>query len=256
MQEKQHAWFDQWSRFKDDSLFLFTEWIAPNRLEDFRGKRVLDAGCGHGHHIRMVAPYAAEVVGVDLNTAAIAQTETTDMSHVKTLDADIAQVNFPEPFDIVYCVGVIHHTDNPDKTFENLKHQTKKGGRLIVWAYSYEGNFLNRTLVEGVKSTILKHSPSSIRLALSYIATILLYPIVWSVYLLPLPLLPYYEYFSNFRKLSFKRNLLNVFDKLMAPQTAFLKRENIERWFNAQDFTDIHISPYKGVSWRGSGTRK
>jgi SAM-dependent methyltransferase len=256
MQEKQRAWFDQWSRFKDDSVFLFSEWIAPNRLEDFRGKRVLDAGCGHGHHLRMVAPYAREIIGIDLNTSGIARGETQDLSHIRTLDADIATVDFPEPFDIVYCLGVIHHTDHPDKTFENLKRLTRKGGRLIIWAYSYEGNFWNRALLEFFKRAVLKHFPSSVLLGLSYLATVLLYPIVWSVYLLPLPFLPYYEYFGNFRKLSFRRNLLNVFDKLMAPQTAFLRRDEIARWFNPDDFTDIHISPYKGVSWRGSGTKR
>ena len=34
--------------------------------------RLLDAGCGGGHHMRLVAPLAAEVVGVDLNCAALA----------------------------------------------------------------------------------------------------------------------------------------------------------------------------------------
>ncbi len=256
MQEKQQGWADQWSRFKDDSVFLFSEWIYPNRLEDFKGKRVLDAGCGHGHHLLMVAPYAQEAVGIDLNTADIAQAETKQFSHVKVVEGDIAQTQFPEPFDVVYCIGVIQHTDNPTATFENLKRQTRAGGRLIVWCYSHEGNFLNRTLVEGAKTLFLRHTPSGFLLALSYVLTLLLYPIVWSVYRLPLKFLPYYEYFDNFRKLSFRKNLQNVFDKLIAPQTAFLRREEVERWFNPQDFTDVHISPYKGVSWRCSGTRR
>jgi SAM-dependent methyltransferase len=257
MQPKQHAWTDQWSRFKDDSVFLFTEWIYPNTLEDFKGKRVLDAGCGHGHHLLMVAPYAKEAVGADLNTASIAREETKQFPHIKTIEGDIATLTVDQLFDVVYCIGVIQHTDDPHKTFQNLKALTKPGGRLIVWAYSYEGNFLNRTLVEGFKRTLLKPLPSSGRLALSYILTALLYPVVWSIYLLPLkPVLPYYEYFGNFRKLGFRKNVQNVFDKLIAPQTAFLKREEIERWFNPKDFTDIHISYYKGVSWRGSGTKR
>ncbi|MFA6319117.1 MAG: hypothetical protein WC943_17025, partial [Elusimicrobiota bacterium] len=73
---------------------------------------------------------------------------------------------------------------------------------------------------------------------------------------LPLRFLPYYEYFENWRILSYSRNMLNVFDKLNAPQTHFIRKERIERWFSPSEFQDIHISPYKGVSWRGSGTKR
>jgi SAM-dependent methyltransferase len=256
MQPKQSGWVEQWSRFKDDSVYLFTEWIFPNRLEDFKNKRVVDAGCGHGHHLRMVAPYAREAVGIDLNTPQIAREETRDLSQVRIVEGDIARIQFPEPFDVVYCVGVIQHTDDPAATFENLKRMTRPGGRLIIWAYSYEGNFLNRTLVEGLKRTVLKPIGARGRLALSWVLTVLLYPVVWTLYLLPLPFLPYYEYFGNFRKLGFRKNLQNIFDKLIAPQTAFLRREDVSRWFSTDAFTDIHISPYKGVSWRCSGTRR
>jgi hypothetical protein len=27
-------------------------------------------------------------------------------------------------------------------------------------------------------------------------------------------------------------------------------------WFSPEQFSDVHISFYKGVSWRGSGTKK
>ncbi len=257
MQIKQNEWADQWSRFKDDSLFLFQEWIRPHTLESFRGKRVLDAGCGPGHHVLMVAPYAREVVGIDLNTAEIARQETKDQKNVSILEGDLAVVPQQDPFDMVYCIGVIHHTDDPDKTFENLKRLTRKGGTLIVWAYSFEGNFWNRTLVEWLKRNGLGQLPRGLLLFLSKVITLLLYPIVWTVYLLPLKaILPFYEYFGNFRKLSFQRNLQNVHDKLNAPQTIFITRERVERWFNSNDFESVHISPYKGVSWRCSGMKK
>ena len=83
-----------------------------------------------------------------------------------------------------------------------------------------------------------------------------MYMPIYTIYLLPLKFLPFYEYFQNFRKLTFYRNTLNVFDKLNAPQVDFISRERIAKWFNANDFTDIHISSYKGVSWSGSAVKK
>ena len=259
-QQPQQEWSYQWSRFNfkpEESRFLFEEWIHPNRLEDFRGKRVLDAGCGYGHHLRLVAPLAREIVGVDLNTAPLAREKIKDLPSARIIEADVARADFPEPFDIVYCLGVIQHTDDPDATFENLFRLVKKGGRLILWAYSEEGNFLNRTLLEWSKKIALRWLPRSGLALVARAATCLLYPVVWSIYLLPpSKVLPFYEYFSNFRRLSFNQNFLNVFDKLNAPVTHFIPRRQIERWFGAGRFDAIHISRYKGVSWRCSGTKK
>lgn len=255
IQRKQDDWKWQWERFEDKERWLFSDWIWPNTLEDFRGKRVLDAGCGGGQHTSFVAPYAAEVIAVDLNALDVAKERTKQFSNVRYVEADIAKVKSDHPFDIVYCVGVIHHTDDPDATFKNLASLTKSGGRTIIWCYSYEGNFLNRVFVEGSKSLILKRIPKSWLRALSTFITALVYIPVYTIYLLPLRFLPYYEYFQNWRRLSFKRNDLNVFDKLNAPQTDFIKKERAERWFMENGYRDISITPYVGVSWRASGTK-
>ena len=78
---------------------------------------------------------------------------------------------------------------------------------------------------------------------------------VHTLYRLPLRFLPFYDYFANFRRLSFERNVLNVFDKLNAPQVQFISRARAERWLDPKRFENIHVSSYIGVSWRVSGTR-
>lgn len=254
MRRRDAEWAYQWSRYEDDSAFLFREWIEPNRLEDFRGKRVLDAGCGPGHHVRLVAAHAAHVTGIDLGTAAIARARLADLPNVTIEDADVATYQVAERFDVVYCVGVIHHTDDPDATFANLRRLCRRGGRLIVWCYSLEGNRLVRRGVEPIRRRFLRRLSRRTVERLAFSTTLLLYVPVHSLYRLPLRRLPYYEYFQNFRRLSLRRNTLNVFDKLNAPQTDFISRERVERWFARSEFDDVSITPYKGVSWRASGT--
>lgn len=255
IQQKQTDWSWQWQNYQDDEQWLFCDWIHPLTLEDFRDQRVLDAGCGGGQHLSFVAPYAREVVGVDLNTVPIAAERNHLAANVKTVEADIARLTVSEPFDIVYSIGVVHHTDDPDATFANLAKLTRPGGKTIVWVYSYEGNFLNRTLVEGLKWIFVSHLPKAVVRVLSHLFTALLYLPVYTLYFLPLHFLPYYQYLKNFRKLSFYRNDLNVFDKLNAPQTEFISRDRIERWFRENGYQEVHISLYRGVSWRGSGTK-
>jgi SAM-dependent methyltransferase len=252
--ENEAAWAWQWSHLEDTSEMLFREWIHPNRIEDFAAKTVLDAGCGGGHHLRFVAPFAEEVVGIDLSCAELAGERTRHLSNVSTVAGDIARVDLGRQFDVVYCIGVLHHTDDPSATFQNLARHVKSGGRLIVWVYGHEGNFLNRAVVEPLKRALYGRWPRPVLLALAHLLTLLLYLPIYTIYLLPLRGLPYFEYFQNFRRLSYPRNVLNVFDKLNAPQTHFLRQQEVESWF-AEGFRDVHVSPYAGVSWRASGTR-
>lgn len=256
MQQKQSEWSWQWERFQDDNRWLFTEWIHPNTVESFRGKDVLDCGCGGGQHLTLIAPSCRKITGVDWNALESARKRTAQFPNVELIEADLATMDLNGQFDVVYSIGVLHHTDNPRKTFENIARYCRPGGRTIVWVYSAEGNALNRFLLEPFKTLFLRFLPRSILLALAHALTIVVYIPVFTLYLLPLPFLPFYEYFGNWRKLSYRRNLLNVFDKLNAPQTWFIREEEIRSWFSPALFTDIHISPYKGVSWRGSGTRK
>lgn len=279
MQEKHPEWAWQWEKFRDDNLWLFSEWIYPHTLETFRGKDVLDCGCGGGQHLTFIAPYCKSALGIDLNTSEIARKNTATFPNISLCEADIATMDLGRTFDIVYSIGVLHHTDDPTTSFRNIVKHCKPGGRVIVWVYSYEGNALQRVLIEPLKRAFLKHLPRPVIKLIAHILTALLYIPVYTIYLLP-PLdfargklrlacrpkpegrrlgevgLPYYQYFQNWRRLSYRRNLLNVFDKLNAPQTHFLKRETVEAWFKPEAFDDVHISSYKGVSYRASGRKR
>ncbi len=247
--------------FQHDELikfqFLYEDWIYPNRYADAQDKDVLDCGSGPGIQAKLFAPYAKTVTAVDLEAVETTREKVVAWANkVECVSADIAEMDLKRSFDIVNCVGVIHHTDDPTKTFRNLVRHTKPGGRVIVWAYAREGNFLMRTIVEPLRQLLLNQASHGTLWFLSCLLNALLWPVVQTIYRLPLRWLPYYEYFENYRKMSFKRNSLNIYDKLNAPQQHFISRKTIEEWFNSDEFEDIHISPYKGVSWRASGTKK
>jgi SAM-dependent methyltransferase len=253
-QAKQSEWHEQWSLLKDEERFLFEDWIAPNRLSDFAGKDVLEGGCGGGQHTAFVAEHARSITAVDLNTVDIARQRTSGFSNVRFVEGDLATVELGRQFDLVFSIGVVHHTDDPDRSVRNLVRHLKPGGRFIVWVYSDEGNQLVKQLVEPLRKRFLARMERPRLLRLSRAVTAALYPPVHSVYRLPVPFLPYYQYFQNFRRLSFERNTLNVFDKLNAPQVQFITRARVDSWFPAERWQDVHISAYKGVSWRASGT--
>jgi len=258
-QAKHDEWKDQWTIFQDDERFLFDEWILPRTIEDFRDKSVLECGCGGGQHTGFVAPVARSVTAVDLNAIDVARARNARFTNIRYVEADLAALNLPERFDVVFCIGVIHHTDDPDRTFEAIYKHCKPGGLVIIWTYSAEGNALVRYGVEPLRKMLLRSLPRRVLVTLSEVITALLYPVVYTVYLPGFTsFLPYHEYFANFRRLTFRRNVLNVFDKLNAPQTRFTTRETCHRWFSSSRFEadSIAIRRYAGVSYSLSGIKR
>ena len=112
-----------------------------------------------------------------------------------------------------------------------------------------------RYFLEPFRKLFLLNISKNTLLRLSQLLTMIMYIPIYTVYLLPVIFLPYYHYFTNFRKLSFNRNVLNTFDKLNAPQVNFISLDRVKFWMHNNEFENIHISHYKKVSWRISGKR-
>lgn len=107
-------WGYRFTVFKD----VFSPFIAPSgrlgltfaSLPDFRGKRVLDVGCGSGIIACLMAINgASKVVGIDINPSAIANAErnSNNLKLTEKLEFRLGSLLTPvqeeESFDIVYA---------------------------------------------------------------------------------------------------------------------------------------------------------
>ena len=107
------------------------------RPEGVKGKLVLDVGCGMGRFAEVATRWGARVVGIDLSLAAeVAAKNLLDREFV-AFQADVFALPFaPESFDIIYSVGVLHHTPDCEAAVKALDKYLKPGGVLAVWLYS------------------------------------------------------------------------------------------------------------------------
>ena len=135
----------QWHRYQKTQLdhdelreserhFLAKTALRP---EDLKGKLVLDVGCGMGRFAEVATRWGARVVGVDLSAAAeVAAKNLADRDFV-AFQADVFALPFaPESFDIIYSIGVLHHTPDCEAAVKALDKYLKPGGLLVVWLYS------------------------------------------------------------------------------------------------------------------------
>ncbi|MDJ0973505.1 MAG: class I SAM-dependent methyltransferase [Planctomycetota bacterium] len=111
----------------------------------YRGKRVLDAGCGHGRYLQAFRALGAEVVGLDIGrgpelaSPALARALREDPG-IAFVQGSVLEPPFRESaFDLVFSDGVIHHTPDAAAAYAALARLVKPGGALYVWVYPQEG---------------------------------------------------------------------------------------------------------------------
>jgi 2-polyprenyl-3-methyl-5-hydroxy-6-metoxy-1,4-benzoquinol methylase len=107
------------------------------RPEELKGKLVLDVGCGMGRFAEVATRWGARVVGIDLSAAAEVAAKNLAEREFVAFQADVFALPFaPESFDIIYSVGVLHHTPDCEAAVKSLDQYLKPGGILAVWLYS------------------------------------------------------------------------------------------------------------------------
>lgn len=111
------------------------------RPDDVAGRLVLDVGCGMGRFADIVSRWGGQVVGIDLSLAVeAAHANLSGRENVRILQADLFHLPFrPGTFDIVYSLGVLHHTPDCEKAFRHIVPFVRPGGRLCVWVYGTMG---------------------------------------------------------------------------------------------------------------------
>jgi 2-polyprenyl-3-methyl-5-hydroxy-6-metoxy-1,4-benzoquinol methylase len=138
--------------------------------------RILVAGCGTGREAIALASEirGAKVTAVDLSLSSLAyakrKAKERGVANIEFGQADILELaGIPERFDIVCCVGVLHHMHDPQQGLQALCRLGRAGGLLRVGLYSARSRAdlnLARALV---REQGLPPTPSSIRAFRQYI---------------------------------------------------------------------------------------
>jgi SAM-dependent methyltransferase len=98
-------------------------------FERWRGKRVLEIGCGLGTDTINFARAGASITAIDLSERSLDLARTRAevfgvADRIRFLQADgerLSSVVEPAPYDLVYSFGVIHHSPHPDRILREIR---------------------------------------------------------------------------------------------------------------------------------------
>ena len=129
--------------FADLDQYHFEKLHHLPRLIDFsayRGKRVLDVGCGAGTDLVRFAKGGAIVTGVDISASAIALARQNFAQQGLPADlreADGEQLPFPDgAFDFVFAHGVVQYTANDRALVAECGRVLKPSGTAVFQVYN------------------------------------------------------------------------------------------------------------------------
>lgn len=112
-------------------------------FSNWRGKDVLEIGCGIGTDSVNFVRNGANLTIVELSTESLALTKKRlALDHLQATfingNAEALDELLPagKQFDLIYSFGVIHHTPNPERIIKAIGRRLKPGGELRIMVYA------------------------------------------------------------------------------------------------------------------------
>jgi 2-polyprenyl-3-methyl-5-hydroxy-6-metoxy-1,4-benzoquinol methylase len=122
--------------FVEPHIPAFAEFSA------WKGKKVLEIGCGIGTESVNFARNGAEITAIDISSRSIQLTKERFklydlqgqffVSNAEELDKELGG----KKFDLIWSFGVIHHTPHPKLVFQNMKNLLSLNGEIRIMLYS------------------------------------------------------------------------------------------------------------------------
>lgn len=231
----------------------FINWTKGIEKEDWKGKRILDAGCGMGRNSYWPMKWGAHsVIAFDYDKRSVASTRKTleKFQNAEVLFRSVYDIDWKDTFDIAFSIGVIHHLVDPKQALLNIVSAIKPEGQLLVWVYSYEGNEWIVRYVNPIRKLLTSKLPPGIVHMLSYFCSVPLYLFV--------------KFFRNQNKYLTQLSTFDfwhihsiVFDQLIPDVANYWKREEVLALVEGLSLINVSVTaPLNNSGWILRGTKQ
>ncbi len=249
------------STVSEDRFFNETKW-----KRDLSSETILEVGCGSGRFTAQAVSTGAMVVATDLSGAVDANYRAHEgVDNLLIVQSNIYKMPFRrESFDKVFCLGVLQHTPDVEKSFKTLPDYLKQAGSYVTDVYDKRSGLMG--LVEIFYRTyfwvrpLTRRMPTQLlyKMVSTYIK--LMWPIAKLINKIPvvghkinrmLLIVDYRGRYELSEEMLQEWSILDTFDML---NPAYDQRQTIEtfrKWFDDSPLKDIDVHyGYNGIEGR------
>ena len=246
----------------EDRFFQETRW--PRQLD---GELVLEVGCGSGRFTAQAISTGATVIATDLSGAVDANYGVhQDVENLLIVQADIYRMPFrSETFDKVFCLGVLQHTPNVEKSFRTLVELVKPDGSYVTDVYDKRTGVMHivelfyrtyqwvRPITRRMPAeTLYRFVSSYIRVMWPVAKVINKIPVVGSKINRMLLIVDYRGRYDLPDDLLREWSILDTFDMLSPAYDQRQTIETVRHWFETSPLKEVEVQyGYNGIEGRG-----
>ncbi|HXQ90677.1 MAG TPA: class I SAM-dependent methyltransferase [Acidimicrobiales bacterium] len=235
----------EWNTFddvRDEDAQFARVYFRDLDMESLGGKTGLDAGCGKGRYTRFLAPHLEALIALDGSSAVKAAARNlAPFANVVVVKADLRAVPVVAgSLDVIVCLGVLHHLEDPRRGFASLVRLLGPDGRILVYLYSRPSGFGARRLALSAAAALRRltvRTPHGVLRILSAPVAAVLYVGVVQVgafgqragmaRLAGLPM-------ASYRGKPLRSLVLDTFDRLSAPVEHRYVWADLAPWFEEE----------------------
>lgn len=243
--------FESKNRGKPMEGWTLNMWerITSITTQNLQNALILDFGCGSGRFIEVVRMKNGRAIGIDRSSSVeVAYENFKDDKNVLILQGDVLNPPIKRGFaDGVFSIGVLHHTPDPRKGFDNMVHSVKGGGWIAVSVYSKGGYYDFSTVrfyrkIFEVLQPFFKHFPPLIYAYVTTYGLSISYRIPFIGKLIR-GVFPYIKLPDK------KWSLLDTFDSVTPAYQSVHEPYEIFKWCKDADLIDIEPSDWGFTSY-------
>ncbi len=132
-----------------------SEHLEIIKLFSWKGKKVVDVGCGTGLFAYLAAKKGAEVTGIDFSEHAIKLAQR-NYSHQKLHFKKMNVNQLKGKFDVIVSIGTLEHTDKPLQSLKFFKKHLNANGKIIITSPNWTTWAQGETLLKDFKQRLPK----------------------------------------------------------------------------------------------------